>query len=153
MALHEFQRDIVSLDLLHAHADPFYNECRAYGRLKEKNLDGKVAVRCHGYTTLPAAIEVELERRFDYLEWDRDDYDLPMKERAPFRAIVKDLIRDDIPLTHRVVKKMKRDLLQIRKQGVYTCDIKARNVSGVNFFRRLWRNTIPFAQVRDSSFG
>ena len=121
------EKEIVSLDRLHAHRDPFYNECRAYGRLKETNFDGKVAVRCHGYTTLPATIEAELEERFDVVGWDRDDYDEPMKKRAVFRAIVKDLVMDDLPLTARVAKKMKRDLWLIRKQGIYPVDIKARN--------------------------
>ena len=121
------EKEIVSLDRLHAHRDPFYNECRAYGKLKETNLDGKVAVRCHGYTTLPATIEAELEEKFDVVDWDRDDYDEPMKKRAVFRAIVKDLVMDDVPLTHRVVQKMKKDLLVMREEGIYPIDIKARN--------------------------
>ena len=126
-ALYESQKEIVSLDKLHAHADPFYNECRAYGKLREAGLDGKVAVRCHGYTTLPPAIELELEERFDVTDWDRDDYDKPVEARAAFRAIVKDLVGADIPLTHRVVKKMKKDLLQIRRQNIYPSDIKRKN--------------------------
>ena len=123
------EEEIVSLDILHAHRDPFYNECRAYGRLNEANLDGKVAVRCHGYTTLPATIESKLEKRFDVVDWDRgdDDDDKPIKQKAVFRAIVKDLVMEDIPLTHRVVKKMKKDLLTIREEGIYPIDIKASN--------------------------
>lgn len=98
--LYDYQKELVSLDMLRAHADPFYNECRAYGRLREAGLDGKVAVRCHGYTTLPPAMESELEERFDVTEWERDDYDKPVEQRAAFRAIVKDLIEDDVQLTH-----------------------------------------------------
>ena len=49
-------------DILQAHMDPFYNECRAYGRLEEANLNGKVAVRCQGYMTFPAEYEEELVR-------------------------------------------------------------------------------------------
>ena len=113
--------------MLRAHADPFYNECRAYGRLREAGLDGKVAVRCHGYTTLPPAMESELEERFDVTDWERGAYDDAIKNRAYFRAIVKDLIRDDVRLTHRVVKKMKKDLVQIRKLGIYPSDIKRTN--------------------------
>ena len=52
----------ISDDLLQAHMDPFYIECQAYGRLEEANLDGKVAVRCHGYMTFPAEDEEELVR-------------------------------------------------------------------------------------------
>ena len=126
------QKEIVSLDMLHAHSDPFYNECRAYGRLKETNLDGKVAVRCHGYTTLPAAVESELYERFDVSDWDRDedDYDKSVRTRAAFRAIVKDLVVEDIPLTPQVLRRMKKDLRKIRKQGIYPTDIKATNYKG-----------------------
>ena len=113
--------------MLHAHSDPFYNECRAYGRLREAGLDGKVAVRCHGYTTLSPAIESELEERFGVTEWERDDYEDPIEQRAPFRALVKDLIEDDVRLTHRVFKKMKKDLVEIRKLGIYPSDIKRTN--------------------------
>ena len=120
----------MSLDKLHAHHDPFYNECRAFGQLETMKLNGKVAVRCHGYTTLPPSVEVELEQRFDVGEWEREDYDKPVTKRAAFRAVVKDLVRDDTPLTHRVLKKIKKDLLLIRKQGVYPCDIKASNYKG-----------------------
>lgn len=54
----------MSDDLLQAYMDPFYNECRAYGRLEEANLNGKVAVRCHGYMTFPAEYEEELVRGY-----------------------------------------------------------------------------------------
>lgn len=70
----------MSLATLHAHADPFYNECRAYGKLKEKGLDGKVSVRCHGYMTVPPTIEPMLEEKFNVQEWGRDDYDKPSKK-------------------------------------------------------------------------
>lgn len=124
------QKEVVSLDMLHAHSDPFYNECRAYGKLIETNLDGKVAVRCHGYTTLPAAIESELYERFDVSDWDRHDEDKPLRTRAVLRAIVKDLVVADIPLSSRVLRRMKQDLKKIRKQGIYPTDIKAANYIG-----------------------
>ena len=124
------QKKIVSLDKLHYHHDPFYNECRAYGRLKETQLDGIVAVRCHGYTTLPPTLEAELYQRFHISTWDRDDDDKPVEERAMFRAILKDLIQDDTPLTLRAARKMKQHLLQIREKGIYPYDIKATNCKG-----------------------
>lgn len=77
--------------------DPFYNECRAYGRLNVANQNGKIAVQCHGYLTIPAAMEVELEKRFNIVIWDRpsEEYDKPVFKRQPFRALVKDLIREE----------------------------------------------------------
>lgn len=54
------ENDLVPDDLLQAHSDPFYNERRAYGRLEEEKLNGKVAVRCYDYLTLSAEIEGQL---------------------------------------------------------------------------------------------
>lgn len=54
------ENDLVANDLLQAHSDPFYNEWRAYGRLEEEKLNGKVAVRCYDYLTLSAEIEGQL---------------------------------------------------------------------------------------------
>ena len=152
-ALFDYQKEVVSLDMLRAHADPFYNECRAYGRLREAGLDGKVAVRCHGYTTLPAAMESELEERFDVTDWERDDYDDPIEKRECFRAIVKDLIRDDVRLTHRLVKKMKKDLVQIRKLGIYPSDIKRTNYKKgilIDFSSAITEPNYYFDILRDS---
>ena len=104
--------------------DPFYNECRAYGRLVEKGLNGDVAVRCHGYVTLAPEREVELEQRFGISRLDRPWH---VDERQVLRAIVKDLVREDAPLTHKIVKKMLRDLKRMRAEGVYNMDIRARN--------------------------
>lgn len=120
----------MSLDKFHAHNDPFYKECRAYGKLKEAGLDGKIAVRCYGYITLPPKTESELEDRFDVASWDRNDYDKPIGKRTPFRAIVKEMIRSDPPLTHGIVKKMLKDLKQIRKLKIYPLDIYRRNYKG-----------------------
>ena len=122
-------RRTASLDIIHAHVDPFYNECRAYGKLEEVGLNGIVAVRCHGYTTLLPTMESELEERFNVTDWDRDldEYDKPVKNRAIFRAIVKDMVRGDRPLTHMILKKMlktcirfvgKAFILQTSRNGI-----------------------------------
>ena len=123
------ENELVSDDLLHAHSDPFYNECRAYGRLEEKKLNGKVAVRCHGYLPISAAKEEQLEREFDIGDWDRpgDEYDKPVSQRQPLRAIVKDLIMNDVPLTAKVADKMLADLKRMRRNGIYPGDIVLRN--------------------------
>ena len=126
----DYDWERVSLDLMHAHTDPFYNECRAYGRLEEKGLNGKVAVRCHGYTTLPPEKEEELAEKFGVYSWDRPDYDKDLPKRLVFRALVKDLVREDVPLTHKVVVKMLRDLKTMREAEIYNMDIYARNYKG-----------------------
>ncbi len=125
----DIENDLVSDDLLQAHSDPFYNECRAYGRLEEKKLNGKVAVHCYGYIAISADKEEQLERDFEVVDWDRpgDEYDEPVSQRQPFRAIVKDLVLEDIPLTAKMADKTLRDLKRIRRVGVYPGDIRSRN--------------------------
>ena len=122
----------VSIDLLHCHMDPFFNECRSYGRLMEKKLNGKVAVHCYGYITLPAGREKELKERFKIEDWDRpeDDYVLPINRRPPLRAILKDYLPQDVPLTRKSAAKMLRDLRMMRRVGVYPMDIRQRNYKG-----------------------
>ena len=123
------ETELVSDDLLLAHSDPFYNECRAYGRLKEKKLNGKVAVYCHGYIPISADKEEQLEREFGVGDWDRpgDEYDKPVSKRQPLRAIVKDLVLKDVPLTAKVADKMLTDLKRMRRIGIYPADIVWRN--------------------------
>ncbi|KAL6715421.1 hypothetical protein ACLMJK_006382 [Lecanora helva] len=131
-ALTREDRKHISADIVRSHRDPFLCECRAYGRLIEKNLNGKVAVRCHGYLTLPADREEELQRKFHVGDWNRprSEYDKPPHKRQPFRAIVKDLITADIPLTEKVAKVMLKHLKQMRRVGVYPMDVTARNYVG-----------------------
>ncbi len=110
------ENDLVPTSLLHAHMDPFYNECRAYGRLIERGENGKVAARCFGHTTVSAEREEELYRMYGVGDWDR-----PIGDRQPFRAIVKELILDDNRLTHKVAKRILRDLRKMRKLGKWMC--------------------------------
>jgi len=129
MALTDRERKRIPVDLVRDHSDPFYNECRAYGRLVHKSLNGKVAVRCHGYMAIPAEREEELKRNFNVDNWNRpaDEYAKAPHRRQPFRAIIKDLITADTSLTGKVVKKILKDLKRMRKVGVYPMDVQARN--------------------------
>lgn len=45
LALLGKEHDILSVDVLRGHRDPFYNECRVYGRLIDADFNGKVVVR------------------------------------------------------------------------------------------------------------
>lgn len=121
--------DRISVELLRDHMDPFSSECRAYGRLIEANQNGKVAVRCYGYLTLPAEREDELRRDFGVVNWDRPDaeYSQPAHERQPLRAIVKDLIAEEVAITQKTGKKILSDLKRIRKLKIYPMDVRARN--------------------------
>ena len=114
--------------MLQGHVDPFYRECRAYGRLIEKNLNGKVAVRCFGYMTFPAETEAHLEKQFQVRDWDRPDNDCDRKQ--PLRAIVKELVLKDVPLTAKIADKILTDTKRMRRCGVYPGDIRPRNYKG-----------------------
>ena len=46
------------------HIDPFFAECRAFGRLLEAGKDNALAVRCHGYAFLPPEIDVRIAQKF-----------------------------------------------------------------------------------------
>lgn len=122
----------IPIETIRLQTDPFYNECRAYGRLIECDVNGKVAVRCHGHIAIPAAREEELNRRFEVYAWDRpeDDSELSVSKRQPFRAIVKDLIEDDRPLNEKKLIRMRKDLLKMHKFGVYPQDVQERNYGG-----------------------
>lgn len=75
----------ISIKTIRFHSDPFYNACRAYGRLIDSGVNGKIAVRCHGHLDIPAAREKELAQRFDVYEWGRPTDD-PGSKTIPLRA-------------------------------------------------------------------
>lgn len=109
--------------------DPFYNECRAFGKIIESDLNGKIAVRCYGYLAVSAEREQELEENFNIKTWDRpkEEGSDPASQRQPFRAIVKDLILETVSFTLTHVKKILGDLKKMRQLGVYPMDVQARN--------------------------
>ncbi|KAI4233602.1 MAG: hypothetical protein LQ349_004315 [Xanthoria aureola] len=136
--LDEFERDLLSqpgagnqalLDHLNYYFDPFYNECRAYGKIIEAKLNGEVAVRCHGYLMLSPEHEDELDHRFGITGWNRpiEEHDKSPSERQPLRAIVKNLVLEDTEWIPRVANKMLRDLKKMRKLEIYAMDIKPEN--------------------------
>ena len=112
--------------------DPFNNECRAFGKIIESNLNGKIAVRCYGYLAVSAEREEELEENFKIKAWDRPNEERPKSasQRQPFRAIVKDLILENVSFTSKQVVKILRDLKKLRRLGVYPMDVQARNYVG-----------------------
>ncbi|KAL9630621.1 MAG: hypothetical protein Q9204_004627 [Flavoplaca sp. TL-2023a] len=140
LALDEFERKFLShseggytpLDHLDHYFDPFYNECRAYGRLIAENLNGQVAVRCHGYMMLSAEHEDTLDNQFEMNGWNRlaEEYDEPPSKRQPLRAIIKDLVLEDTVWKPRVAVRMLSHLKTMRKHGVYVMDIKPSNYKG-----------------------
>lgn len=112
--------------------DPFYAECRAYGRIEEKNCNGIVAVRCHGFTSIPAEREDELAEAFSIDNWERPlrEYRRPSTERQPFRAIVKDLVSHETYFSKKMLRRMKADLFKLRDMLVFVRDVRKVNYLG-----------------------
>ncbi|KAI0401149.1 kinetochore Sim4 complex subunit Fta2 [Xylaria palmicola] len=137
----------VSNETLTFHTDPFFAECRAYGRLNQyyEGLDGKMrrksrgsrpgprhveikrlAVPCYGYITLDAEYEKVLRDKFNVHDWDRPEPEESEQiPTQPFRALVKKLIPSDVSVSN--PRRMLADLKKIRKLGIYQRDVYARN--------------------------
>ncbi|VUC21324.1 unnamed protein product [Clonostachys rosea] len=126
----------VSLDTAAYYNDPFYNECRAYGRIR-KPLKGKrklsdVAIPCHGFLFLS-------ERDKEYL--DDNGYSLMPKvvNRSYWsyqeqtiggirpRAIVKDLASDDPGITGKNLRKVFNRIVAMNQHKIYNYDIRLDN--------------------------
>ncbi|KAH9906764.1 kinetochore Sim4 complex subunit FTA2-domain-containing protein [Xylariomycetidae sp. FL2044] len=80
-----------------AYFDPFFCECRAYGRLKERNQE-HLAMRCHGYIFLDSATQARLLQQDVSHDWEEDWGWRPDCAGRPLRALVKDYF--DIDGTH-----------------------------------------------------
>ena len=78
----------IPIDLFHAHIDPFYNECSAFGRLTEQKLNRKYAVCCYGYTAISPDRELEIEREFHVdFGCSDDEYEQPVSSH--FEPLLK----------------------------------------------------------------
>ncbi|MCJ1233447.1 hypothetical protein MMC14_001404, partial [Varicellaria rhodocarpa] len=76
--------------------------------------------------------EEELDEKFGIVRWDRpeEDDELAGSTDAPLRALVKDLVSDDIRFTQKMLCPMKKDLLTLRRMGIFVRDIRADNYRG-----------------------
>ncbi|KAI0437013.1 kinetochore Sim4 complex subunit FTA2-domain-containing protein [Xylaria telfairii] len=110
--------------------DPFYAECRAFGRLVEKKKDDELAVRCHGYVFLSDNIERQIESQFGIHDWNRKAED----EGSQLRAIVKDYIVWKSLRHRKTFETMRNKLEDLNKLGIYNMDIREDNYLGGRLF-------------------
>ncbi|ETS85071.1 hypothetical protein PFICI_03096 [Pestalotiopsis fici W106-1] len=110
--------------------DPFYAECRAFGRLVQKEKDDELAVRCYGYKLLPAAVERQINKQFKIKDWNRGKG----HERQPLRAIVKAYIRFRTPFARRKFPLMREKIKELNALGIYNMDIREDNYLGGRLF-------------------
>ncbi|KAI1123486.1 kinetochore Sim4 complex subunit FTA2-domain-containing protein [Nemania abortiva] len=117
-------------ELVRYHMDPFYAECRAFGLLLEKKKDDALAVRCHGYTYLPRAVEAEIQRKFGPDDWNRQSDD----KGHPLRAIVKDYISSKSVCGRKRLPAMRSNVKQLNDMGIFNMDIREDNYCGGRLF-------------------
>ncbi|KAF2965091.1 hypothetical protein GQX73_g8476 [Xylaria multiplex] len=121
------------------HLDPFYAECRAFGRLIENNKDDKLAVRCYGYVFLPHTVEHQIERQFGISDWNRKAED----NGSQLRAIIKDYIKWKTVCNRTSFETMRKNLEELNELGIYNMDIRKDNYLGGRLFDFSIAITVP----------
>lgn len=112
------------------HTDPFYAECRAYGRIREAQIKGtlkrQIAIPCHGFLILKDQDKQLLQERGIDLGVDND---LPQKtgENGQVRAIVKDLALPDPGVNASSLLGILRDIRWLKTLQIYNRDIRVEN--------------------------
>ncbi|CAG9986693.1 unnamed protein product [Clonostachys byssicola] len=114
--------------------DPFYNECRAYGRIR-KPLRGKrklsdAAVACHGFLFLSDRDRQYLEdNEYDLLSSIVDpSYQETTIEGFRIRAIVKDLASEDHGVTGDNLGKVLNRIVALNQHQIVTRDVRLDNI-------------------------
>jgi hypothetical protein len=125
-------RSRVTSEEVEGQTDPFYAECRAYGKIASKARKNPIAVACHGFISIPAKEEPVLARRFNITDWNRPEAELSMRlnQRPPFRALVKDLVETDPDITPKLISSMRRELKALNSLQIYVMDVKWSNYKG-----------------------
>lgn len=121
------------------HTDPFFAECRAYGRIKEAQDKGvlkeQVAIPCLGYILLQDKHRMTLEESGIDLEEDCLDDDVQQTPEAidqarPVRAIVKELASQDSGVNSSTVRRILKDIKTLNKLEIFNRDIRRENFRG-----------------------
>jgi hypothetical protein len=94
--------------------DPFYAECRAYGRIASKPRKRPIAIACHGFTSIPEEQEFFIAQNFNITDWNRSKKELLLETRQPLRALVKDLVEVDPAITQTLIASMRRELKALK---------------------------------------
>ncbi|KAH8165565.1 hypothetical protein CIB48_g2713 [Xylaria polymorpha] len=116
------------------YTDPFYVECRAYGRIKEAmdqgEIKGKIATKCHEYIFLGPDAQKWLEDEgIDLGTENLNEELLPITggARQP-RVIVKDfeIAGPDVDKqTPQQIRKCFRNVWRLNQLGIYNRDVRA----------------------------
>lgn len=122
----------ISLQDIEGQSDPFYAECRAYGRIASRPRKYPIAIACHGFIGIPALQESSFAQKFDITDWNRpeEELSLPPTKQQPLRALVKDLVEVDPEITEELVMSMRRELKALNSLKVYVMDVRWDNYKG-----------------------
>jgi len=125
-------RSIVPRQDVEEQTDPFYAECRAYGRIASKPRKDPIAVACHGFISIPARQESFFAKKFSITDWNRSEEDLalPPTKREPFRALVKDLVEGTAEPTKELIRSMRRHLKALNSLRIWVMDVRWDNYKG-----------------------
>lgn len=123
--------------LVELHTDPFYAECRAYGRIHQEKQRGtltrEVAIPCFGFIYLGDEHRPMLEQSGVELEEDCLDDELSQPEDhpqhpRPIRAIVKKLASSNSGLNNKgSVGRMLKSIKELNRLQIYNKDIRKDN--------------------------
>lgn len=130
------------------HTDPFYAECRAYGRIKEaeQNMPDSelICVPCYGYIMLSEADREILEERFR-LQFN----DQRHPHGFPLRAIVKQYLDSDFGITAETLERTRHLIRRMNQLQIYNRDIQLGSFRNglLNSFDCAW--TEPHCFIQD----
>lgn len=143
-------RSRVSPEDVRGQADPFFAECRAYGRIASKPRKKRIAIACHGFISIPAKQETFFAQKFNVSDWSRpeEELSLPPAKQQPLRALVKDLVEADPEVTQTLILAMRRELKALNSLRIYVMDVSWSNYRGGHLvdFSSSW--TVPHYEFR-----
>lgn len=127
--------ELISDELLVGNLDPFYAECRAYGKLQEiyniqstrRSKTRTLAIPCYGYVFISKAEAEIIASQFETFNIPQDELDA----EPDIRALVKQYIPvPGINTKIRSVRQMIQDIRVMNENGLYPLDIQAGNYRG-----------------------
>lgn len=112
-------------EAIHQYVDPFYAECRAYGRFHETGHD-ELALKCYGYVLLDEKHEQALrdkEDREGSVVLYRPFYVHADEEQLRVRYIVKEL-GSPLGLTQNMAYRLLDDVKSLHQLGIAGLDLR-----------------------------
>ena len=122
----------IGLKTIRYHNEPFYNECRAYGRLIKDGQNGLFAVKCHGYVLISSETKRNLDELFPEIEFG--------EEQKYYPAIVKDFIE----MGDCEAKLQEQSMAGMNKAQIMVRKMERSNFTQTGLFYSLGRSeTLP----------